>query len=158
MAAFAAGLAARAQTPGVRITSSAYVLPPEVARVEPVQIEVVVRGADGNPIAGLGRRDFRVKDDGHAGSVRAFTAAAASRLPLRVELVVDDLGASAAELQEARQGALELARAALSQGGAAALLTTSGVERDGFTTNVAELAAALGRILPAAAAHPQVLF
>ncbi|MGH9393719.1 MAG: VWA domain-containing protein, partial [Terriglobales bacterium] len=167
-----------AQTPQreVRVSGGAYRLPPPrfSAQSDLVEVEVVVRDAKGEPIAGLQLPDFRLTDNGHARQLSAFSvstapgpaalkpgphpnpAAAAATAPAAVmpralELFFDDVNTGKNDLGNARNAALRFAREALTPADRVAIYTASTDGELGFTRDRGKLNAAIAAIAP----HPR---
>ncbi|MGH9392832.1 MAG: VWA domain-containing protein [Terriglobales bacterium] len=148
------------------------------AAANAVPVDVRVLDQSGNSVATLGRRDFRIQDDGHlqvvasfsrlvragasdlgaapAGSAMSPPRCAALRQPRSVLLYFDDLGGQPNELAYAREKLLDyLAQAEcegqLPAGETMGVIAGSGLGIQGFTAD----AAALRKTLLGISVHPR---
>ncbi len=141
------------------------------ARVNEVQVGVVVRNAQGKTVAGLSRRDFQLLDNGRPQPITAFAvetrpaspsraAAPALARPRSLVFLFDDLNTEfnqQGDLAQARAAVaafLQGAGGSLPAGEEVAIFTTSGLTEQGFTSDRAPLLAALGKIAPQSHAAP----
>ncbi len=173
---------AAAQHPGpreIRASSQPYHLAPLTfhAQVSSVPVDAVVRDSNGLPVPGLTRANFRITVDGRPVPLVSFrleTAAApaltpgarpghlpasappsASAAPRHrfIALYFDDVNTSEGALGHARNAATRFVREALGPNDSAAVVTGSGIEEQGFTSNHAQLLAAIAALR----AHPRAV-
>jgi VWFA-related protein len=138
-----------------------------------VEVTVVVRNGKGEAIPGLRREDFEIRDEGKKRDITSFVAEASERSVTHtasgaapgasqpagpgakartrwIGLLFDDLNSSAPELISARIAALRFLKEGLEPGDHLSVFTTYGRQVVAFTTDVAQIAAALNKLAP----HP----
>jgi VWFA-related protein len=159
----------------VTVTSGPYALRlPTTFRTNArlVEAPVVVRNIKGEAVGGLKREDFEIRDQGKkrdissfavevaergASGTKAAAAAPAQPAPPAVKartrwiaLLFDDLNSNAADLLNARNAALRFMKEGLQPGNQVSVFTTYGRQMVPFTTDTAQIAAALSKLAP----HP----
>jgi VWFA-related protein len=167
--------------PEIKIVSQPYIpTDPNAIRVKStmVDVTVVVRDANGQPIAGLTQDDFQVFDEGKPQKIILFTPELAH--PLAVEAAApqtvaeapaipppapssapprylgfyfDDKNMSAGQLVYVRKAAEKFVRENLEETDRAAIFTSSSTVTQQFTSNKQQLLDALSKLL----AHPHGL-
>jgi len=161
----------------VRVSGGQWRLPPLVFTTQSntVDLEVVVRHADGSAVAGLRQSNFAIQDNGKPEVATAFsvnaappppalargkTAApaasaapppAAPAAPRFLALLFDDVTTDKADLANARNAAARFVREALGPGDRAAVLTMSEEGDFGFSPDPIRLGAAIAQVAP----HPR---
>lgn len=141
-----------------------------------VEVDVVVRSADGHAVAGLRRTDFKVYDNGQEQTITQFAveratpkivssrpAAAASAaaateaktppaaaVPTRryVGLFFDDRSMHAGDLRDVRLAADKFVREDLHAGDEVGVFTASGLVAQDFTSDTAKVLQAIGFVQP----------
>ena len=146
------------------------------ARVNEVQVGVVVRNDQGRSVAGLTRGDFQVLDNGRPQPITAFNVEARSpeigatarsgaapppvARPRFIAFLFDDLNTEfnqQADLAQARAAAVAYLQGSgpdLPAGEQAAIFSTSGLSSQSFTSDRARLLAALRSLAPQSHATP----
>ena len=139
-----------------------------------VEAPVVVRNGKGEAVAGLRREDFEIRDEGKKREITSFTVATTARSATRpagnsdggatavpaagaakgrtryVGLLFDDLNSGPAELISARLAAQRFLKEGIEPGDRVAVFTTYGRQILAFTTDAAQVSAALDKLAP----HP----
>jgi hypothetical protein len=73
---------------------SAQRRPPDASSADLVELDVVVVDRNDRPVAGLGQKDFEIKDDGHVVEVKTFAAISSAdpalERPRQMTLLLDD--------------------------------------------------------------------
>ncbi|MGH9519957.1 MAG: VWA domain-containing protein, partial [Terriglobales bacterium] len=168
--ALALGAAAQQRgEPEVRVSSRPYALPPPLlhAQTTLVTLDVVVRRPDGTLVTGLTQPDFTILDDGQPRSVAAFSlqkgpappkatlpdaprpnvaAATAPAAPRSVAIYFDDVNTANGDLTNARKAALRYLREDSGAADHTAIMTASGEQTLGFTTDRNRLLTAVAAI------------
>jgi VWFA-related protein len=122
-----------------------------------VVVRVVVRDAQGNPVADLRKEDFKLSDNGKEQSIAQFavetssesspasaaTAPQSSATPRYLALYFDDLEMSPDEIMRARDAADRYLSKSLGASGRAGIFTSSGMVEAEFTSDLKTLHDAL---------------
>jgi VWFA-related protein len=158
----------------LHVSSDTYLPPAQSAfgsSVRLVEVLAVVRDSQGRPVAGLTRADFEVHDEGKKRELTAFsvqdapakttavavpaTAAAgqpaaapapATRPKRTIAMLFDDLNSKPLDFQQMRDGALRFVKSGLAPGDRVGVFTTSQAFYLPFTSDAAELAAAIAKL------------
>ncbi|MGH9518820.1 MAG: hypothetical protein ACRD2D_04190, partial [Terriglobales bacterium] len=141
-ATLGATLAVAAQQPGEVTLSGHDFTPASLAAAGQVRIPVQVRAAAGRGVPSLTASDFAVRADGKPVTV-TVTGSAATR---NVALLFDDASTGAISMSWARDGALAALPTAARPGERWAVLTTSGLLRVPFTSDLGTVRAALRKL------------
>jgi VWFA-related protein len=125
--------------------------PPVVpdVRAELVQIDVVVTDAEGQPVRGLGRADFEVREDGKPQRVAQFLGAPSEPPPgprRRVVLLVDDLHIARSGLDDVKQALRRLVAEIVSPEDEVGLVTTASGPVQPLTRDRAVLGQAIQKL------------
>lgn len=135
-------MAIAAQQPGEITLSGRDLTPASLAAAGQVRIPVLVTDAGGQGLAGLTASDFVVRADGKPVTVTVADSAA----PRNVALLFDDASTGAISMSWARDGALAALPAAARSGERWAVLTTSGLLRVPFTSDLAAVRSGLRQL------------
>jgi VWFA-related protein len=160
----------------LRVSSDTYLPPAHSAfgsAVRLVEVLAVVRDNQGHPVLGLTRADFEVRDEGKKRELTAFSIqdappqtttvpapapaaagqpaaapAPAARPKRTIAMLFDDLNSKPLDFQQMRDGALRFVKTGLAPGDRVGIFTTSQAFYLPFTSDAAELAAAIAKLNP----------
>ena len=112
-----------------------------------IPVRVVVRDANGNPVTGLTRSDFRVLDDKESQQLTFFSVGAPSDSRPYTALFFDDYHL-AANIAQVRDAAARCIQSALDHGAHIAVYSASGSLHKDFTVGRGALLQAVSRLAP----------
>lgn len=121
------------------------VVPPST--VHPIHLNVVVDSHSGKPVAGLPQSAFTVLDNGHPQPIQSFRAVAGQGDAVKVMVVVDAVNIPYIQLAYERNEIDKFLKSndgKLPQPTSLAIVTDTGTEATGFSSNGNELSQSLG--------------